>query len=99
MIERIGSKTSKKEIKWNSDAEEAFEKIKRLLCTTTVLALPVKGAKYILDTDASKTGMAGVLSQIINGEEKVLSFASNSFLRSSHEMTRIHQLRQGRVLS
>ena len=71
LIDKDGHKSSKRKIDWNSSACAAFERVKGLLCDAPVLALPVKGAKYVLDADASGTGIGGVLSRIVNGKEKV----------------------------
>ena len=35
-----------------------------------VLAYPVPGEKFILDSDASGYGIDGVLSQVVNGTER-----------------------------
>lgn len=61
---------------WTTDCETAFEKLKITLCSTPVLSYPQPGAKFILDTDASNTGIGAVLSQEIDGEEKVIAYFS-----------------------
>ena len=45
----------------------------------TILALPRDDAQTILDVDASDTGVAAVLSQIQDNEEKVLAYASRVY--------------------
>ena len=44
-----------------------------------VLALPSDGGQYVLDTDASDHGIGAVLSQVQDGEERVLAFASRLY--------------------
>lgn len=61
---------------WSEAAEKAFQQLKKLLCTAPVLAYPIAGQKFILDTDASSYGIGGVLSQEINGTEKVIGYYS-----------------------
>ena len=55
-----------------------FESVKKSLCTTAILHCPEPNKTFILDTDASKRRIAGVLSQIgEEGTEKVIYFSSN----------------------
>jgi hypothetical protein len=49
-----------------------------MLCTAPTLAFPVPNAPLILDTDASSTGIGAVLSQVIDGTERVLGYASKA---------------------
>ena len=52
------------------------------LGTTAILHCPDPNKTFILDTDASKCGIGGVLSQIgEDGTEKVIYFASNRLLK------------------
>ena len=55
---------TKKEIpfEWIEKCEESFQKLKTLLTTTPILALPVKG-KIIVYCDASHSGLGVVLMQ------------------------------------
>jgi len=71
-------KNSRRKVSWNNTAEESFTTVKDVLCKNTLLALPSSNSTFILDTDASEFGIGGVLSQLINGQEKVIFFASNS---------------------
>ena len=64
---------------WSQMCDLSFLKLKELLTSSPILAMPVDGCKYILDTDASDHSMGAVLSQIQNGEEKVIAYASKSF--------------------
>jgi transposase InsO family protein len=82
--------TSKTAIfKWTDECQHAFDTIKEALCTAPVLAFPVPGAKYVLDTDASDRGIGAVLSQlvpveaggIVKYQEKVLGYASRSLTK------------------
>lgn len=68
---------------WTSDHTKVFESLKRILCSTDVLAFPRKGDTYVLDTDACHESVGAVLSQIQNGEERVISYASHAL--SKHE--------------
>ncbi|MEL7308647.1 MAG: ribonuclease H family protein, partial [Pseudomonadota bacterium] len=47
-----------------------------------ILTLPSKHGKYVLDTDASHGAIGAVLSQVQNGVEKVIAYASNKLTKS-----------------
>ena len=67
---------------WSSECEESFNTLKKALCSTPVLAFPTQSDKYILDTDASNESMGAVLSQVQNGEERVIAYFSKSFSKT-----------------
>lgn len=61
---------------WTQEHADTFSRLKELICSVPVLAYPVPGCPFILDTDASGLGVGGVLSQVVDGEERVLSYYS-----------------------
>ena len=63
---------------WTGECQDAFNKLKEQLAEAPVLKFPVPNVRYVLDTDASNTGIRAVLSQIVDGEERVLGFASRT---------------------
>ena len=78
----VQNKASKMDIQWNQDCLKAFEVLKDKLCSSPTLSFPTKDGLFILDTDASFQGMGAVLSQVQDGEEKVISYASKKFSNS-----------------
>ena len=56
--------------------QEAFESLKEKLCTTPVLGYPNFKLPFILTTDGSKTAIGAILSQIQDGVERPLAYAS-----------------------
>ncbi|KAH9696914.1 hypothetical protein KPL71_023390 [Citrus sinensis] len=48
---------------WNSEAEEAFEKLKKAMSSTPTLAMPNFHETFIVETDASGEGIGAVLQQ------------------------------------
>ena len=65
-----------KHFKWTSDCAEAFELLKEKLVSAPILAYPDMTQGFILDTDASDLALGGVLSQILDGHERVIAYAS-----------------------
>jgi hypothetical protein len=61
----------KRTFEWSLEAEAACRQLKEALCTAPVLGYP--GEKFIVDTDASNTGIGRVLSQEMNGHERVVA--------------------------
>lgn len=78
-------KRKETEIEWNLKCQESFEKLKTALTNAPVLAYPTKEGQFILDTDASHDCMGSVLSQIQDGEEKVIAYASKKFTQSQRQ--------------
>ena len=61
---------------WSDDQEEAFKTLKMDLAESPVLAYPDPNATFILDTDASDVGIGAVLSQEVDGDERVVAYGS-----------------------
>ena len=71
-----------REFMWSSDCEDFFTSMKAALTTTPVLAFPTPSDPFILDTDASNTGTGAVLSQVQDGQEKVIAYHSRTLSKS-----------------
>ena len=69
---------------WNESCVESFVKLKELFTTAPTLAYPSQSpeAHFILDTDASEYALGAVLSQVHEGEERVLAYASKALTHS-----------------
>ena len=61
---------------WDGECQQAFDHLKDRLCSSPLLAYPKPGLKYILDCDASDLGIGAVLSQIQDGCERPIAYAS-----------------------
>ena len=83
---------------WTVDCSKAFEALKDSLCTSTVLAHPDFTKEFILDTDASDTGIGAVLSQVKDGTERVVSFASKSLTKAERRYCVTRRVVCGSVL-
>ncbi|NJR75967.1 MAG: hypothetical protein HC773_24895 [Scytonema sp. CRU_2_7] len=71
--------------KWTDATKTSFYALRKTLTSPPVLSLPTKDGKYVLDTDASHNAIGAVLSQIQNGEEKVLYYASKTLTKSQKQ--------------
>ncbi|GFO29326.1 reverse transcriptase [Plakobranchus ocellatus] len=56
-------KGSPAKIEWNQECEDALNKIKHLFSTSPILALPDLTKQFVVRTDASDSGIGGVLLQ------------------------------------
>ena len=77
-IARPLHRLTEKDIKfiWTEECEGAFVTLKVALTSAPILAYPVASIPFILDTDASGQAVAGVLSQVQEGKEKVIAYLS-----------------------
>ena len=70
---------TKSKFHWGEDCQTAFDKLKRALTSSPILSYPDSTGDFILDTDASNTGLGAVLSQIQDGIEKPICYYSKTF--------------------
>ena len=61
---------------WNAECQIAFEQLKRHLTSCPILCMPTSDDAFVLDTDASDAVIGAVLSQQIDGTERVVAYAS-----------------------
>ena len=67
---------NKATFEWQESQQEAFDCVKEKLVKGPILAYPNATDIFILDTDASGTAIGAVLSQLQDGDEKVISYGS-----------------------
>ena len=66
--------------------QNAFDNLKRLLTSAPILSYPLlQGQRFLIDCDASNVGVGAVLSQIQDGEEKVISYFSKCLSRTERK--------------
>ena len=63
---------------WAEECEQSFVELKEKLISAPILPYPLPEGDYILDTDASGYALGAVLSQVQDGQEKVIGYASRS---------------------
>lgn len=76
---------------WNETHTEAFEKCKRLLASSNVLALYDPKKEIIISCDASPYGVGCVLSQIFDKVEKPVMFASSTLSQAERNYSQVHR--------
>ncbi|KHJ78363.1 reverse transcriptase, partial [Oesophagostomum dentatum] len=69
--------------KWTSECEEAMQKLKKALTTAPILAAPRLGKPFIIETDSSGKGIAGVLKQEQEDMIRIIAYASRTL--NKHE--------------
>ncbi len=63
-------------VKWGPKEEEAFNRVKAALTSEPVLRAPDFNSSFLVQTDASDTGVGAVLSQVQDGEEHPVVYIS-----------------------
>lgn len=63
---------------WSSACQDSFDKLRAALQQTPVLTYPDNNMPFILDTDASSEGIGAVLSQTLDGVERVVAYFSRT---------------------
>ncbi len=77
--------------RWDDEQEGAFIMLKEALCKAPILAYPNPDVPYIVDTDASNLAIGAVLSQVQDGEEKVIMYSSKAFSGSQRQWCTIRR--------
>ena len=75
------------DFEWTESCENAFQTLKCKLVEAPILAYPSRILEdpFILDTDASDVGLGGVLSQVQDGQEKVIAYASKTLSKPQRQ--------------
>ncbi|CAC5386996.1 unnamed protein product [Mytilus coruscus] len=58
---------------WTTDCQTALEKLKQAFVSADIMAFPRETGEFYLDTDASDFAIGAVLSQIQDGQMKVMA--------------------------
>jgi hypothetical protein len=71
-------KKKKQVIHWSATVEKALKQIKNALVSSPVLCSTNFKQPFIIQCDASDTGLGGVITQNIKGNERVIAYASRT---------------------
>ena len=64
------------EWKWGDAQNKAFQHVKTILTSDPVLVHPDFSKTFTIHTDASNTGLGAILSQVVDGRERVVQYIS-----------------------
>ncbi|GFV88693.1 retrovirus-related Pol polyprotein from transposon 17.6 [Trichonephila clavipes] len=67
---------SKQKFQWTKECEDSFLQLKEALTSSPILIYPQPDKPFILDTNASNESVGAVLSQEIDGQERVVAYWS-----------------------
>ena len=73
---------AKKDFVWTGECRRVFDRLKCALTSARDMAYPIREGKFVLDTDASDHGIRAVLSQLQDGVERPIAFASRTLPKS-----------------
>jgi hypothetical protein len=71
-------KGEKQAFLWTLAVETAYRTLKRVLYAALILAYRLPGEIFIFDTDAINVGIGGVLYQVQDGQERVITYYSKT---------------------
>ena len=83
-LHRLTEKNAK--FQWTDDCQRAFIELRQKLVTSPILVYPDFNRNFILDTDASNSGIGAVLSQLDdNGCERVIAYGSRLLSKAERQ--------------
>lgn len=85
---------TKVQFRWSPQCQEAFDTLKTYLISNPIVAFPdfdTTAEPFQLATDASDSGLGAVLSQIQDGKEKVVGYASRTLRKAEKNYSTIEK--------
>ena len=77
---------------WGDKQNKAFDKVKKVLCSASVLVHYDPKLPIVVESNASPTGLGAVISHILhNEEEKQISFASRTLRPTEQNYSQIEK--------
>ncbi|KAL0173155.1 hypothetical protein M9458_033466, partial [Cirrhinus mrigala] len=78
-------------VRWTEEAERAFQHIKQALTTEPVLRAPDFNCPFLLQMDASDTGLGAMLSQVQEGEEHPIVYISRKLSQAERNYAAVEK--------
>ena len=76
---------------WNEKCNNSFDTLKERLIGAEIMAFPRDSGLYVLDTDSSDTQISGVLNQVQDGVERVISYGSRTLNKAEKNYCITHK--------
>lgn len=76
-----------KKFLWDIACDSAFRSLKECLISAPILSCPNFDLPFIIQTDASDVGLGAVLTQMIEGQEMVISYLSRSLTNNEKKFS------------
>jgi hypothetical protein len=99
--------TKKGSFRWSEEAQSTFDKMKKVMITYSVLALPNFGQPFTLECDASREGIGVVLMQNrhpfayerykLRGDELLYTIYDKEMLAIMHTLAKLRQYFVGAI--
>ena len=70
--------TGKQPWRWEVEQQEAFDALKKCLCSEPILSIPKDDAPFRVEADCSQYAMGGVLSQLVDDKWHPVAYRSQS---------------------
>lgn len=80
-------------VDWGPEHQEAFAQLKAALSSAPVLGYADFAQPFILETDASLSGLGAILSQEQNGKKRVIAYASRTLRGGEKNTTKYGSLK------
>lgn len=72
---------------WNSELDECFSALKDAVMSGEVLSYPRRGCPFLLYTDSSTAASGQILTQIIDGQERVIAYNGARYNKAQRKWT------------
>ena len=89
-LHRLLRKTSKS-FNWTSECDTSFNTLKAKLTSPPILAYSHFADPFIVSTDASDKAIGGVLSQLRNGQDRVIAYWSRQLSKAERNYSTIER--------
>src|SRR5699024_7297507 len=83
--------SNNKKLVWTDECNAKFELLKKRLSSRPHTHLPDLNEPFIVTSDASDLATGAVLSQVINGERKIVDFMSRTFSKAEKRYSTIER--------
>ena len=85
------TKKNTKGFQWDAACQQAFDDLKQRLTSPPILTYPVFTLPFIVHADASERAIGGVLSQVQEGEERVIGYWSRQLNKAERNYSTVER--------